>query len=96
MQLVHTELLPLLHVTGLVQLAIAVHVAQTSGLPSTRYVPLVHDVHCEFVALVHVRPDVHPLTELQAWQVPLFRKKPAAQLVQTESDAVVHVSGLVQ
>ena len=65
-QAVHTELLPFVHVSGLTQLAIGVHAAQTSGLPSTRYVPLVHDVHCEVVALVQVRVDVHPLTGVQA------------------------------
>ena len=48
---------------------VAVHVVQVahvSAVPSTRYLPAEHDVHCELPAVVQVTDDAHPATGVQA------------------------------
>jgi hypothetical protein len=47
----------------------ALQVAQLSAVSLTRYVPLVHVVHCWSVAFVQVRPAVQPVMAVQAVQV---------------------------
>ena len=43
-----------------------VHVAQVSDVPSTRYLPDAHELHCEFAAVVQVRDDAQPATAVHA------------------------------
>jgi hypothetical protein len=65
---VHSELAPEVHVSELVQCAIAVHNAQLSTLPCCRNLPLAHVVHCESAALVQLSELVQNATGVQAWQ----------------------------
>ena len=66
-------------------------VAQLSTVPLTRYLLLPQVAHCESLALVHVRAEVHPATGEQATQAPLDRKKPLLHCVQAASLALVQV-----
>jgi endonuclease I len=58
----------LVQVSCVAQLLTSGHWAQVSGLPSWRYRPVVHAMHCELVALEQVIELVQNETGVQAWQ----------------------------